>query len=65
MKKKTSDMTNDKREIRIFGVGNTLHQELINITSHLGTSITDFAKTKLADVVHAYPEHYKKPMNND
>ena len=63
-KKKVTDISNRNRHIQVSGVGNTLHFETKNIAGHLGVSMSDFIKTKIADVVHSYPDHYKKPMND-
>lgn len=64
-KKRVMDISGAKREIRVTGVGNTLHSELKNICDHIGTSLADFAKNKLSDIVHSYPPHYKQPMDKD
>jgi hypothetical protein len=57
------NMSNKDRELRITGVGNSLHTDLKNIAGHLGVSMSDMLKTKIADVVKEYPAHYRQPVD--
>jgi len=60
--KKAKDIDNKQRKIVVTGVGDLLHTQVKHICGHIGTSMGDFVKNKLADVVHTYPEQYKKPL---
>lgn len=59
-KNKVENISNRNRNLEISGVGNKLHADLKNICKNIGCSLSDFTKTKLADIVHNYPQEYKK-----
>jgi hypothetical protein len=61
-KKRTSDMDNRLREFRITGVGDTLYEEVKNVVSHIGVSMSDYLKTQIHNTIKNEPQHYKKPL---
>jgi hypothetical protein len=61
-KKRTEDMDSSKQEFRITGVGRPLYDDVKSIVSHIGVSMSDYLKTKIADAIKSEPPHYKKPL---
>lgn len=53
------------REFRVRGVGAVLKNEIKNIVANIGSNESDFLKTKISDIVRAYPDHYKLPPKKD
>jgi hypothetical protein len=49
------------KPLRIEGVHDDLHEELKNIASHCGVTISNFMRPKLRDISNSYPDHMKKP----
>lgn len=51
----------DKPEVRIKGVSENTHQQICNISDHLGVTISQFLRPKLREIIDSYPEHMRTP----
>lgn len=65
-RKKTAKNYHNVNEIRITNINPKLLEEVNNIVAHLGTTKTGFLKTKIKEMVYAYPAYMREaPKQND
>lgn len=49
-------------EIRITGVPEDIKAQVVNISDHIGVSVSSLLKPKLREWINSFPEHYKLPI---
>ena len=58
-------MAKSKKEIRIRGVSEKMHEELHNIADNIGVPFPLFIKPELRKICESYPDKMKKPYKKD
>lgn len=52
---------NKPSEVRIYGVAPSIHNELVNISDHIGIDLSSMLKPKLREIRDSYPAHMRIP----
>lgn len=55
----------DGPEVRIRGIGQTLKEQLHNISDNTGIPLSHLLKPKLHEFVNSYPDEMKLPKKKD